>query len=132
MDIFRFFIFLAPLLFNFSSWASEIKGRYDLEDLDELITFTESLPLTNPIDQLSSNCEQKTYSKWCKSELYKTELCKQLEENGSCSYGKKCQFAHGQNELRYKLVHPKYRTVPCRNLAKDGYCPYGNRCVFLH
>ncbi|KAK9705356.1 hypothetical protein RND81_07G050800 [Saponaria officinalis] len=32
--------------------------------------------------------------------LYKTELCKSWEDSGYCSYGCKCQFAHGQEELR--------------------------------
>jgi len=35
--------------------------------------------------------------------VYKTELCKKFEENGSCPYGPSCQFAHGAGELR-----PKY------------------------
>ncbi|CAB1421336.1 unnamed protein product [Pleuronectes platessa] len=34
------------------------------------------------------------------STRYKTELCRPFEENGSCKYGEKCQFAHGYHELR--------------------------------
>jgi hypothetical protein len=30
------------------------------------------------------------------AEKYKTEMCKNWIENGSCRYSKKCQFAHGQ------------------------------------
>ena len=42
-----------------------------------------------------SAAEQETSAK-----RFKTELCKNWIENGSCRYGKKCQFAHGQEELR--------------------------------
>jgi hypothetical protein len=39
--------------------------------------------------------------------LYKTELCRSWEEKGSCRYGGKCQFAHGEDELRNVARHPK-------------------------
>lgn len=39
--------------------------------------------------------------------LYKTELCRSWEEKGTCRYGSKCQFAHGQDELRDVPRHPK-------------------------
>ena len=39
--------------------------------------------------------------------LYKTELCRSWEEKGSCRYGAKCQFAHGEEELRTVSRHPK-------------------------
>ena len=39
--------------------------------------------------------------------LYKTELCRSWEEKGSCRYGTKCQFAHGEEELRKVSRHPK-------------------------
>jgi tristetraprolin len=39
--------------------------------------------------------------------LYKTELCRSWEEKGSCRYGGKCQFAHGEDELRKVSRHPK-------------------------
>ena len=42
--------------------------------------------------------------------LYKTELCRSYEETGICRYGAKCQFAHGEEELRPVLRHPKYKT----------------------
>lgn len=35
-----------------------------------------------------------------KGELYKTEVCRSWSEIGNCRYGKKCQFAHGLQELR--------------------------------
>lgn len=41
--------------------------------------------------------------------LYKTELCRSWEEKGTCRYGAKCQFAHGEEELRQVQRHPKVR-----------------------
>ncbi|CAF88681.1 unnamed protein product, partial [Tetraodon nigroviridis] len=56
------------------------------------------------------------------SSRYKTELCRPFEENGSCKYGDKCQFAHGIHELRSLSRHPKYKTELCRTFHTIGYC----------
>ncbi|XP_042271114.1 mRNA decay activator protein ZFP36 isoform X2 [Thunnus albacares] len=66
------------------------------------------------------------------SNRYKTELCRGFQETGSCKYGNKCQFAHGEAELRGLYRHPKYKTEPCRTFYNFGYCPYGSRCHFIH
>ncbi|XP_041920376.1 mRNA decay activator protein ZFP36L1 [Alosa pseudoharengus] len=66
------------------------------------------------------------------STRYKTELCRTYEENGTCKYGAKCQFAHGMDELRGLNRHPKYKTEPCRTFHTIGFCPYGARCHFIH
>lgn len=66
------------------------------------------------------------------SNRYKTELCRGFQETGSCKYGSKCQFAHGEAELRGLHRHPKYKTEPCRTFYNFGYCPYGSRCHFIH
>lgn len=66
------------------------------------------------------------------SNRYKTELCRSFQENGSCKYGNKCQFAHGEDELRCMYRHPKYKTEACRTFYNFGYCPYGPRCHFIH
>ncbi|NP_001084214.1 ZFP36 ring finger protein-like 1 S homeolog [Xenopus laevis] len=66
------------------------------------------------------------------SSRYKTELCRPFEENGSCKYGDKCQFAHGIHELRSLTRHPKYKTELCRTFHTIGFCPYGPRCHFIH
>ena len=66
------------------------------------------------------------------NQLYKTEICRQWEEKGTCRYGNKCQFAHGEHELRESYKHPKYRTTECRSFHSTGSCPYGKRCRFLH
>ena len=64
--------------------------------------------------------------------LYKTELCRSWEEKGTCRYGTKCQFAHGEGELRPVARHPKYKTEICRTFWVSGACPYGKRCCFIH
>jgi len=63
---------------------------------------------------------------------YKTELCKSFTETGSCRYGAKCQFAHGKEEVRPILRHPKYKTEICKTFHTTGTCPYGIRCRFIH
>eukprot|EP01090_Pellita_catalonica_P001020 TRINITY_DN10750_c0_g1_i1.p1 TRINITY_DN10750_c0_g1~~TRINITY_DN10750_c0_g1_i1.p1 ORF type:complete len:242 (+),score=25.22 TRINITY_DN10750_c0_g1_i1:43-768(+) len=64
--------------------------------------------------------------------LYKTELCKPFERSGTCRYGAKCQFAHGQAELRPVMRHPKYKTEVCKSFQTTGKCRYGSRCRFIH
>ena len=63
---------------------------------------------------------------------YKTELCRPYMENGFCKYGDKCQFAHGEQDLRSLPRHPKYKTELCRTYHTRGFCPYGSRCHFIH
>lgn len=63
---------------------------------------------------------------------YKTELCRSWSDTGNCRYGVKCQFAHGREELRPVLRHPKYKTELCRSWTETGNCPYGKRCRFIH
>jgi len=64
---------------------------------------------------------------------YKTELCKNWVEVGTCPYGPKCQFAHGTDEVHNK--HPqneKYKSKLCNQFHTAFHCPYGNRCLFRH
>jgi hypothetical protein len=63
---------------------------------------------------------------------YKTEMCRPYQENGTCKYGDKCQFAHGTQDLRNVSRHPKYKTDLCRTYHSVGFCPYGPRCHFVH
>jgi len=66
------------------------------------------------------------------NELYKTEMCRSYAENRYCRYGSKCQFAHGEEELRLIKRHPKYKTRLCRKFSQVGSCLYGQRCRFIH
>ena len=80
---------------------------------------------------------------------YKTTLCKHYNTPQGCSYGDKCQFAHGQNELRLNNAQGfaqmpmnnmnnkqnsmlNYKIVKCKNFEKDGSCKYGAHCTFAH
>ena len=63
---------------------------------------------------------------------YKTEMCRPYQENGTCKYGDKCQFAHGTQDMRNVSRHPKYKTDLCRTYHSVGFCPYGPRCHFVH
>jgi butyrate response factor 1 len=67
-----------------------------------------------------------------KQNLFKTELCQSWIETGACRYGPKCQFAHGKDELRPVIRHPKYKTEICKTFSTSGQCPYGKRCRFVH
>ena len=33
---------------------------------------------------------------------FKTEICRNYKEKGTCLYGELCQFAHGKHELRVR------------------------------
>eukprot|EP01080_Neovahlkampfia_damariscottae_P004642 gene4642-8215_t len=64
--------------------------------------------------------------------LFKTEICKAWELGEECTFGDKCQYAHGIEELRGKDRHQKYKTSLCKGYHEDGHCPYGSRCSFIH
>merc|ERR1712215_367280 len=64
---------------------------------------------------------------------FKTEICRNFKEKGTCLYGELCQFAHGKHELRKDVVrHNKYKTKLCQKDWIAGYCAYGPRCNFIH
>ncbi|XVF02206.1 hypothetical protein REPUB_Repub04eG0156000 [Reevesia pubescens] len=64
--------------------------------------------------------------------MFKTELCNKWQETGACPYGDHCQFAHGIEELRPVIRHPRYKTEVCRMVLAGDVCPYGHRCHFRH
>ena len=51
-------------------------------------------------NQNFNNNYQQNYRPQMKMDLYKTSLCKTWEAQGSCSYGDRCKFAHGQEDIR--------------------------------
>ena len=81
---------------------------------------------------------------------YKTVLCKKFMVSQSCPYGDKCQFAHGEQELRpFNGQAPNmmytmgmgsknqnnmlnYKIVKCKNWEKDKTCKYGIHCTYAH
>lgn len=80
----------------------------------------------------SPACSSGTGSTNLTSSRYKTELCRSFAEVGACKYGDKCQFAHGEDELRTITRHPKFKTENCKSFHSTGFCPYGPRCHFIH
>lgn len=81
--------------------------------------------------------EQKEFFKQKITKTKKTELCKNWELFGDCYYKDNCSFAHGELELRNKLLvnnngNQKYKTKPCRSFIEKSFCPFGNRCQYTH
>lgn len=92
-------------------------------------------PLDNIVNDSTtiSNVNALSATPRIKNDLYKTEICRSYAENGGyCKYGSKCQFAHGDAELRPVRRHPRYKTKLCRNFLATGSCPYDARCRFIH
>lgn len=90
---------------------------------------------------------------------FKTVLCKHFGQNGTCSYGDKCQFAHGYQEIKSSnmtmgstmppttspmvdmgmkqqqktIPNPSnFKIVKCKNWETTGTCKYGSVCTFAH
>jgi len=64
---------------------------------------------------------------------FKTEICRNFKDRGTCPYADQCQFAHGKHEMRTDVVrHNKYKTKHCQKYWIKGYCAYGPRCNFIH
>lgn len=67
---------------------------------------------------------------------FKTELCKNWVEQGYCRYGKRCQFAHGNLDVKDKNqpTNDLYKSRTCKSFHKRkiAHCLYGNRCQFRH
>ncbi|GAC96321.1 hypothetical protein PHSY_003901 [Pseudozyma hubeiensis SY62] len=49
-----------------------------------------------------------------KTEEYKSELCRNWEEKGSYYYRSRCQFAHGEHELRKVERNPRWKSRLCK------------------
>ncbi|KAK4470755.1 hypothetical protein MN116_006279 [Schistosoma mekongi] len=110
-----------------------------LEYSDIYYPIMNSYPLSSlKFDVLEQSYSEKYDTENCiirpKSRHYKTELCKRYlsSPSGDCSYGNKCQFAHGINELRFAPRHPRYKTEICYSFHIFGTCNYGRRCDFIH
>ncbi|ETO21837.1 hypothetical protein RFI_15366 [Reticulomyxa filosa] len=69
-----------------------------------------------------------------KSDLYKTELCENWVMKGNCTYGRKCHFAHGHDEIQYRARVANYKTQPCCDPARSDsrLCLFGKRCNYAH
>lgn len=63
------------------------------------------------------------------SACHKTRLCMYFQD-GYCSRGVACSFAHGEDELR--STPDLSRTKMCPRMLKLGECRLGERCQFAH
>lgn len=83
---------------------------------------------------------------------YKSKLCNFYEEHGKCTKGNKCNYAHGENELKsYKkecvngldcfkkycqFTHPEdwdyKKNIRICEFFKNGYCINEDNCKFKH
>lgn len=89
-----------------------------------------SSPSSTTTSKGGGNGKKKTTTN---TDLYKTELCASfMSSGGHCPYGEKCQFAHGEKELKFIDRPPKWRSKPCQNWVKNGSCSYNARCCFRH
>lgn len=65
--------------------------------------------------------------------FFKTSLC----NNPDCQYVLRCNFAHGEFELRKPnetldpTLYPFFKTAMCRNFP-SGDCEFGDQCHFAH
>ena len=99
--------------------------------------------------KVSSNINNYFFKQGPNNARYKTTLCRHYNTPQGCSYGDKCQFAHGEQELRQvdknmMFANPmqsmnnkqknalNYKIVKCKNWEKDKSCKYGAHCTFAH
>ncbi|KAI8817971.1 eIF4-gamma/eIF5/eIF2-epsilon-domain-containing protein [Fimicolochytrium jonesii] len=89
------------------------------------------------------NGHDQNHTSASQNPLFKTRLCERFEVEGTCPYGSRCTFAHGQADLRERPtgageVNDKpegltlFKTRMCERLLKEGFCQYGPRCNFAH
>lgn len=60
--------------------------------------------------------------------IYKTRLCQFYMQDGYCTKGAECRFAHGTEELR---TNPNEKTRICQHWLK-GNCRFGDSCYHAH
>lgn len=77
-----------------------------------------------------------------RSAKVKTELCRHYNTEKGCPFGNKCNYAHGEHELKFtKLLDLEraglidievFRTHPCITWLSTGTCPFDQRCIGIH
>uniref|UniRef100_A0A914HGJ6 C3H1-type domain-containing protein n=1 Tax=Globodera rostochiensis TaxID=31243 RepID=A0A914HGJ6_GLORO len=63
---------------------------------------------------------------------YRTELCREYQNSGTCRFGDECRFAHSIEQLRFRPLPRNYKTKLCRNFEENGFCKHGAKCHFIH
>ena len=87
-----------------SRYPTQFSGTYPVPSQTPNLEATANTPTGISSSQSGPSANNR------KLGLYKTELCRSWEEKGTCRYGTKCQFAHGEEELRKVARHPKVRS----------------------
>ncbi|KAL7461607.1 hypothetical protein ACHAXS_002024, partial [Conticribra weissflogii] len=75
----------------------------------------------------------------------KTELCAYYEKGKRCPWGDRCNYAHGEHELKFKystlilmekagqIANAKtHLSRPCFTWVSTGHCPFRRRCCAIH
>mmetsp|Transcript_37811 Transcript_37811/g.96650 ORF Transcript_37811/g.96650 Transcript_37811/m.96650 type:complete len:385 (-) Transcript_37811:223-1377(-) len=110
---------------------------------------------STPASHQQKACTRSTRTEFA---FIKTRLCNNWM-TGSCRFGDKCNFAHGESELRSAdaamlafssqgagapAPAPRgggsrgegppanFKTRMCKNFVQNGYCQYKNNCAFAH
>jgi len=124
-------------------WDTDMKDPSCTWDLDLSHQLAAKLLMIDdqPVDVMDQRLSQSSFSygqdlnmsNTAANPRFKTEICRNFKEKGTCLYGDLCQFAHGKHELRKDVVrHNKYKTKLCQKYWIAGYCAYGPRCNFIH
>ncbi|KAJ2693428.1 hypothetical protein H4218_006040 [Coemansia sp. IMI 209128] len=82
-------------------------------------------PLLSPQSQQfqqPARVSQNPGLKFNSNPLYKTRLCQRFTEQGDCPYNDKCQFAHGEQELRIAPEQPA-QPYPQARSPRDSQHP---------
>ncbi|KAJ1997562.1 hypothetical protein GGI06_006460, partial [Coemansia sp. S85] len=83
-------------------------------------------PLLSPQSQQfqqPARVSQNPGLKFNSNPLYKTRLCQRFTEQGDCPYNDKCQFAHGEQELRVAPEQPAQPYPQARSPRDSQYPP---------
>jgi len=58
-------------------------------------------------------------------------MCQHFQSEGVCKFGRRCNFAHGPEELMEAPKHNRSKFAYCREFPK-GTCKHGDWCHFAH
>jgi len=122
-----------------------------LPDIDSIKPFNQNMFNLNPgaevfmpndlreriVHKLMRLFEEKT-CKRTRYGFYKTNLCTQ-HDNGKCTFGESCHFAHGLEELHPRpILDFLFKIEQCDCQGKEIYsnflenCAYGYKCHYRH
>lgn len=62
----------------------------------------------------------------------KSELCIEYINKGKCSFGDKCIFAHGLENILNKRKYPIKSKAECKAYNEIEFCPFGQNCNMTH